>query len=233
MPFREIIFNYPLRLSQPEMENCNGKCQCSARSHRPSAPTVARTLAEGGLVGDLARAWNRCSRLCFLRSRRQHSLDRGDAGKMVDVVAARLPLCRQLCAVRRSVPGVACHLHGRSDCARPPRARLHSVVCVSLFSLGRDLRNWPMGQGEHLQSRTPAGCVGGRHGAVQPHRSAALARRWLPGRVLRQNRHRAARSDASFHAGHLGGSCRNLASLHRLYCDVSGDLLGRDRAWTR
>ena len=60
-------------------------------------------------------------------------------------------------------------------------------------------------------------------------RPAALARCRLPRRVLRQDRHRAARRDAAVHADHLGRAGRDPAGLDRLDRDVPRDLLSSAR----
>src|ERR1035438_1840382 len=94
---------------------CNGKRRSTSEPSCGAATALARTVVEGRLVGDLARARHCRRRLRLLRQWRQHPLDCSDAGEVVEFWSARSAFRRQLRSLHRAIRRVAGRLFDRTD----------------------------------------------------------------------------------------------------------------------
>ena len=117
-------------------------------------------------------------------------------------------------AAGRGVPGAA---DGGRVLHRPAAQAVHSLLPAGLPAFDPHFRRRQLGPGATLQPGAAAGGPPARLDHFQPDRSAALAGRGFPRRVLRQARHHFARGDLALHADRLGGSGRHPPGVGRFH----------------
>src|SRR6516162_6471895 len=137
---------------------------------------MARAVAQGGLVGNLAWPWPGAGILPLLRAGGEPQVDRGDARSVVNVRTTDQRCNVKFDALSRAIRFLASDLLCCPVCAWSQSPPFRSRVLSSLRLLALNICNRAMGPGEPVQSRTPTGGLAGRAGIIEPDWPASLAR---------------------------------------------------------